>query len=433
MTEAPVAPPSPVRDVPIRERGYMHDPVAWGGGMSWDDLTQEATPELAWPLSVTVFHRMEATDPSVASSLKAVTSPLVRTPARLNGKGCDDQVVEHVARNLGIPIKGAAEDTEADAVPLRGADRFSFRAHLPNALLSLKYGHAYLEQLYWLDDAGLAHLRKLALRPSRTIRRVNVARDGGLDSIEQYGASGLYGTRPWSVDGVRIPVKRLVAYVNEREGDNWLGRSLLRSSYKNWVLKDKDLRTMSVSNHRNGVGHAVYTGAENEQDLSKGRALARAMRGGDDAGAAIAYGAKLRAYGVDGETPDILASIRYHDEQIARGVLAHFLNLGSQAGGQVGSYNLGSVLANTFNTAIGAIGDGIADTFNRHVITDLVEANWGKDEPVPQLEFDDLNSTQTELDRFRMLTGLTDDQALIAWMRRNIAGLAGLTIQEDPQ
>lgn len=427
MTVTPVQPPpSPI---PVRERGYMHDPLSFGI-YPWDDLTQEATPELQWPLSVEVFHRMGSSDSSASSVMRAVTSPLLRTPARLNGKGCRDEVVEHIARNLAVPIKGADDDeVAADDVPLRGADRFSFRDHLPTALLSLKYGHTYCEQLYWFDDRGLVHLRKLALRPARTIRRINVASDGGLDSIEQKPAGSRYGIRPWRNEGRTIPESRLVAYINEREGPNWLGMSIFRSSYKNWVLKDRDLRIASMSNHRNGVGVPTYTAAEHEVSLAAGKKIATSVRAGDDSGAAIPYGAKLDLQGVKGSLPNILEWVRYHDEAIARGALGHVLNLGAQAGGQVGSYNLGSVLKNTFNTSIGATGDQVQTTFNRHVVTDLVAANWGPNEPVPQLEFDDIDSQESELDRFRQLTGLTQDSALIAWMRKTITGISTQEVQ----
>lgn len=405
--------------MPVRERGYQHDAGVDLGGWGWEDLTRETTPELVWPLSVEVFHRMEATDPQVSSVMRAVTAPIARTQARINGKGCRPEVVEHVARNLSLPVKGSGDDTvPGDDVPLRGADRFSWADHQNDALLMLKYGHSFCEQLYWLDDRGRAHIRKLALRPARTLRRVNVARDGGLDSIEQKPAGSRFGVRPWSVDGTVIPVRRLVAYVNEREGANWLGRSLLRSSYKNWVLKDRDLRTMSMSNHRNGMGVPTYTGAENEKDLSAGKAIARSVRAGDDSGAAVPYGAKLELNGVNGRLPDILASIKYHDEQIARGVLAHFLNLGTQTG----SWALGSTFANFFTLSLGVITQHIETTANRHVITDLVAANWGPDEPVPTLEYDEIGARESELDQLRRLAGLSDDAALAAWIRQQITG-----------
>lgn len=412
MTETTAPPP-----VPVRERGYMYDGSNIRGGWSWEDLTQEATPELAWPLSVDVFHRMDATDPQVSSVLRAVTAPISRTQCRINGAGCRDEVVEHAARNLALPVKGASDDeVPGDTVPLRGADRFSWAGHEPDALLSLKYGHSFCEQIYWIDGRGLAHIRKLGLRPARTLRRVNVARDGGLDSIEQMHAGNKYGITPWHVEGKTIPVGRLVAYVNEREGANWLGKSLLRSSYKNWVLKDRDLRTMSMSNHRNGMGVPTYTGAEKETDLEAGKKIATSVRAGDDSGAALPYGAKLELMGVTGALPDILASIKYHDEQIARGVLAHFLNLGSQTG----SWALGSTLGNFFTLSLGFVTQSIQTTANRHLITDLVAANWGPDEAVPQLEYDEIGARESELDRLRQMTGLTDDTALAAWIRKQI-------------
>lgn len=415
MTETAL-PPSPV---PVRERGYMHEGMTDAAGWSWEDLTRESTPELQWPLSVEVFHRMEATDPQVSSTMRAVTAPISRTQSRVNGAGCRDEVVEHVARNLGIPVKGSGDDkAPGDNVPLRGADRFSWAAHQLDALLMLKYGHSFCEQLYWIDDRGRAHIRKLALRPARTLRRVNVARDGGLDSIEQKPAGNRYGITPWNVQGTVIPVRRLVAYVNEREGANWLGKSLLRSSYKNWILKDRDLRTMSMSNHRNGMGVPVYTGANGETDLSAGKRIATDVRAGDDSGAALAYGATLKLQGVDGRLPDILSSIKYHDEQIARGVLAHFLNLGSQTG----SWALGSTFANFFTLSLGVVTGELETTANRHVITDLVAANWGPDEPVPQLEYDEIGAKESELDKLRQMLGLTDDAAMAAWMRSQTSG-----------
>lgn len=411
------APPPPV---PVRERGYMNDGTS-PGGWGWDDLTRETTPELAWPLSVEVFHRMEGTDPQASSVMRAVTAPISRTQSRIDGNGCRDEVVEHVARNFALPVKGSGDDeVPGDNVPLRGADRFSWADHQSDSLLMLKYGHSFCEQLYWFDDRGRAHIRKLALRPARTLRRVNVARDGGLDSIEQMPAGNRYGVTPWNVAGATIPVRRLVAYVNEREGANWLGKSLLRSSYKNWILKDRDLRTMSMSNHRNGMGVPTYTGAEQETDLAPGKAIATQVRAGDDSGAAIPYGAKLELQGVTGRLPDILASIKYHDEQIARGVLAHFLNLGTQTG----SWALGSTFANFFTLSLGVITQSIETIANRHVITDLVAANWGPDEPVPQLKYDEIGARESELDRLRQLSGLTDDTTLAAWIRKQITGSA---------
>jgi hypothetical protein len=248
------------------------------------------------------------------------------------------------------------------------------------ALLMLVYGHSYFEQVYRIES-GMARLRKLAWRPSSTIAAINVAIDGGLDSIEQYGIVGAAVTKP-------IPVNRLVAYVHDREGGDWVGTSILRPAYKNWLIKDRLLRVQAQTIDRNGMGVPLYKGAENEQDLSKGSELAKAWRSGDASGAAVPNTADLVLRGVEGDLPDADPAIRYHDEQIARAVLAHFLNLGTQTG----SWALGTTFADFFTFSLQTLAEQLADVANAHIVEDLVDVNFGEDEPAPRLVFDEIGS-----------------------------------------
>jgi hypothetical protein len=48
------------------------------------------------------------------------------------------------------------------------------------------FGHSVFEQVYRIDDRRQAVLRKLAPRPAQTIAYWDVARDGGLNGIQQY-------------------------------------------------------------------------------------------------------------------------------------------------------------------------------------------------------------------------------------------------------
>lgn len=344
-----------------------------------EDLEQ--TAQLRWPLSIDVFDAMVKQDAQVQSVLRAVMTPIARTQWRVDGTGCDPAVTAHVASDLNLPIVG--EDNEIAAVRTR--DRFSWSKHVPMALRCLRYGHSYFEQVYRPPEPGgdgLAHLRKLGYRPPRTIAKFNVARDGGLDSIEQYSGIGASAN-------VKLPVNRLVAYVLEGADDgNWLGVSLLRSAYKNWLLKDRDLRTGSLANDRQGMGIPLYTGAEGEEDLEPGREIASDMRAGEDSGAAIPYGATLKLMGVEGTLPQILEWVKYHDEQIARAVLAHFLNLGTQTG----SWALGSTFADFFTLSLQSVAELVRDTGTAHVVEDLVDINYGPTEPAPRLVFDEIGS-----------------------------------------
>jgi hypothetical protein len=358
--------------VPVGEIGHVVDGPAW-----WNSLENEPTPELRWPLSIEVYDRMRRQDAQVISVLRAVTLPVRRTTWRVDPNGARPEVARLVAEDLGLPLAGA----ELQA-PRRSRDRFSWREHLRLALLMLPMGHSFFEQVYRINDQGQARLRKLSQRPSRTINEVNVASDGGLVSIEQWGNPA---GRHWPRS---IPVDRLVAYVNEREGGNWLGQSLLRGCYKNWLLKDRLLRVQAQTVQRNGMGVPLYKGAENEPDLGKGQAMARAWRSGDSSAAAVPFGADLVLRGVEGDLPDADKPIRYHDEQIARAVLAHFLNLGTQTG----SWALGETFADFFTLSLQTVAQEVADVATMHVVEDLVDLNWGEDEPAPKIVFDEIGS-----------------------------------------
>lgn len=372
-----MADPTPATALAVRERGYTTQQTSGFWGVP--DL-DEQTPELRWPASIDVFDAMSRQDAQVSSVFRAVTSPIMRTQWRIDGTGCRPEVTRLVATDLGLPIVGEGNDVPA----VRTRDRFSWPRHLRLALLMLRYGHSYFEQLYRIDEGdGLAHLRKLGWRPPKTIANFNVARDGGLVSIEQYNYAGAAGS-------ITLPISRLVAYVHDQEGGNWIGQSLLRPAYKNWLLKDRLLRVDTMSVERNGMGVPIYTGAEQQTDLSDGEEIASSVRSGDNSGAAIPYGAKLELTGVTGTLPKALESVKYHDEQIARAVLAHFLNLGSQTG----SWALGSTFADFFTLSLQSVAEEVRDTATMHIVEDLVDLNYGPTEPAPRLVFDEIGSNR---------------------------------------
>lgn len=362
----------------MAETGYQRETLPGWGALAED--SHETNPALVWPKSIDVFDKMRREDAQVGSVLRAVTFPIRRTTWMIDPAGARDEVVDLVADSFGLPVKGR----ELTA-PTRSRDRFDFDEHLRLALLELVFGHSVFEQVYRVDGDGMVRLRKLAWRPPRTISKWDVAADGGLVAVEQWGSAGRT---------VRIPVDKLVVYVNEREGANWIGTSLLRTAYKNWLLKDRTLRAQAVGIERNSLGIPVYKGAAIPEGFSEaealawvetqkadGLALAKATRAGQDAGAAIPAGAEFSLMGVTGNRADTDKPIRYHDEQIARAVLAHFLNLGSETG----SWALGSTFAEFFVGSLNAVALHIANTAQAHVVEDLVDINFGPNEPAPRL------------------------------------------------
>lgn len=361
---------------PTGEVGYAAAGKAVGA-LGWaDPVLMAATSDLIWPADLPVYERMRSEDAQPASALRAVALPVLSTQWGLDLAGCRDEVGEDVARNLGLAVHG-------QPLPevLRTRDRFSWHDHLRHVLTMLAFGHAFFEQVYRpLEDGRGRHaLRKLAWRPPMTLSAIEVARDGGLVGIRQYGVRE------------RIDVSRLVAYVNEREGGNWRGRSLFRPIVKNQRAKDFIMRTDLRSVDRNGNGLPDYEAGPDEPSLDAGKALVTNLRSGDMAGAARPTGSKLRLLGVEGQLPDMLAKIEYQDRQMFAAILLNFMSLG---GNGPGSYALGAVQAQTFTNSLQSLAQQVCDTAQQHVIEDLVDVNFGPDEPAPRLVFERIGSHQ---------------------------------------
>lgn len=417
--------------VPTSEKGYADNAGGW-----WTALDDEETPELQWPKNVGVYDRMRRQDAQVISVLRAMTLPILRTAWRIEPNGASPEVAQQVADDLGLDLVGDDPNRKV----LRTRDRFSWSEHLRLSLLMLPFGHSVFEQVYRIDDSGKARLRKLAWRPPKTISRIDVASDGGLVAIHQHGSVSGPGTA-----SPRMGVEQLVVYVNDREGGNWLGQSLLRSAYKYWLLKDRMLRVQAQTVDRNGLGVPVYEGSKlhdtvtgqartdaEKNEIDAGLKMARGFRSGDNAGAAIPNSAKLTMKGVEGDLPDADVPIRYYDEQIARSVLAHFLNLGTETG----SWALGSTFADFFTLSLQTVALQIADTVTQHVIEDLVDLNWGPNEPAPRLVFDEIGSrhpaTAEAIKALIDCGALTADQELETHLR-TMYGLPSIEAEDRAQ
>lgn len=372
---------------PVREIGVANPDSSVTTSGWWSDLADEHVPELRWPLAYDVYDQM-ARNAQVNSVMRAVMMPILRTGWRIDGTGCDPQITRHVARDLSLPVVGEGDDADPGD---DNEDRFDWGEHLEVAVDDyLGYGHGVFEQkAYWGTD-GLWHLQKLGYRPPRTISEFKTARDGGLTGVVQSNDGMSVG-----VDGgVTLDVSRIVVYSRGRKGSNWRGRSLLRPAYQPWLLNNRAVRVEMILAERAGAPLTTYTGAEGETDLSKGEEIAKRARAGQTAGAAIPHGSTLKQAGIEGNLPDLDKIKRYNDEQIARTVLAHFLNLGQASG--TGSYALSNTLGDFFTLSIQATAQDIARTGSRHVVRDLVHWNW-PGARAPRLVFDEIGSRQNSI------------------------------------
>ena len=347
--------------------------------------TDEDNSVLMFPRSARTYGKMLRQDAKVRSVYRAVTLPIRRANWQLEANGAPPEVVAHVAQDLRLRVKG--DDPNAPVAPLRG--RVSWDKHLEQLLFSLAYGYMFFEQVYAPGADGREHLVKLAPRWPGTIDKVNVAADGGLDSIEQ----SAYSTGRLAAGRAKIPVDRLVAYIFDDVGSQWTGSSILRPAYKHWKLKDELLIKQMQTIDRNGMGVPVVTVSEFSdnpvEDLEYAEQIATAFRGGEAAGVALKAGMKFELKGVAGQIQSANEAITYHDNQIAISVLANFLNLE----GKGGSYALADTQSDFFNQSEQTVGDWAADVANQHVVEDLVEVAFPDyTGPCPRITFDAIGS-----------------------------------------
>lgn len=387
MTE-PLTTTNDVGALPSVEVGYVNpNGRDW---QQWDDGERIST--LQWPQSVDIYYRMPREDGRVTSLLQAITLPVRRTGWYLDPNGARDEVVEHVAQDLNLPILGADPAASTTSAQRRPRARFSWAQHLQMALLQLQYGHSYFEQVYRVVGEGAAkryRLRKLAPRPQRTISKIYVERDGGLRSIVQ-NPPAFDGRTVYAPTGIEIPVHKLVAYVRDPEPGNWVGTSILRPAYKHWILKDDTLKAQSGGIRRNSMGVPVVTCAKDDSEqVARAQEIASSFRAGNHAGVGLPPGWTLELKGVSGNLPDPQRAIEYNDKQIALAGLAHFLNLD-----RGGSYALASVQADTFVQSEQTLAESVCETANHHIVWDIVDLNWGEDEPAPKIVFDEIGSRQ---------------------------------------
>lgn len=384
---------------------------SWAG---WLD-TWEETAELVFPLSLRVFDRMRRSDAQVASVIRAADLPILGTRWSLDGEGCDARVVEAAAVELGLDL-----DRSAIARRRRRGEGVVWRDVLRHALLSRPFGFMPLEQVYAAGPPApgqearnlprtMFHLRKLAPRMPRSVTGIDVAGDGGLIAIRQnVNAPTSSPANPGTVREVTIPADRLAVFVNDREGGDWTGRSILRASYGHWMIKVALMKLGPMIAERNGMGvPVVYYSAET--DRTEALEFAKGFRAGDTAGAALPDG-KMRAelLGVTGTLKDELPLLKYHDEAIGRSALAMFLNLGHDNGAR----SLGETFVDYFLAAEAATIRDVEDTVTEYVLRDWTEANFGPDEPYPRLKADELAADATPT--AEGIAGLVRDGVLTA-------------------
>lgn len=334
-------------------------------------------------------------------------------------------LVEQAASDLGLPIRGQ----EDDAIQ-RGPRQFDFDTFLDDTLLAPAYGHFHFE-IVGETSGDKWNMVKLAPRHPRTIMEFQADLAGDLLGIRQNIAGAAPGG--WARLPPPIPAGKLVTFVWRKEAGSHVGRSLLRSLFREWLVKDRVIRVAAINLERAG-GMPVIEGPQGATDsqLRDLAVLARSFKVAEGGGGAIPFGSKLNLVG--GAVPEAIQLLEYCDQAMARvwSLMLIQLGLGSTSSG---NRALGGEFALYAARAQRAMAKWVCRSVN-DFLDRYTEWNLGSSAThAPLLHFEqDRPDTMSvsELVTLIEAKALTVDPELESWLRSE-HGLPEYTPPTDPE
>lgn len=382
------------------------------------DDTSEHLPELSWPNNLAVYARMRS-DSQISALMSGVKNPIGRLQWSIRPNG-NEVLARRIAADLGLPIEGEHR------VPSNSLSRVDWSYFLRHVLLMLDYGFMTHEIVAYVDGSytGVA---KLGERLPQTINGIGIDRHGGLTGI----------TQDVQDKSVRIPSERLIMNVWDKEGAAWSGRSILRSVYQPWKIKQEIWKFDPIRHERGAVGIPVGYGAEDmtsseEQSLLE---AASAFRGGQESGAFVPAGADLKLLS-GGRSTGLIESLKYCDAMMAKSFLMMFIELGQTS---TGSRALSESFVDFFADSQDALADDICSSINSSLMRLLAEWNGSEDVPMIVWRRRDNQALNTELVQMVQSGIISVDSELEEWIRVREGlptkgnNVVGNTVEERPK
>lgn len=291
--------------------------------------------------------------------------------------------------NADWKIEPASEDPEDIAIAafiendlMRGMS-ISWTDYLRQVLLMLEYGSMAFEKCWEIRD-GLVHLRKLAPRLPRSITQWKTDSAGGLAGIEQSSAP--------SFTPVPIPVEKLLVFVNDLEGSNFRGVSVLRSAYKHHYYKDNLYRVQAIAIEKRAMGVDVGTLKGDAITEPHKQAMERTLMSLHahekqfmvEVDGQTSYRLETGSGGAGGSFLSPQEAIEHHDLRIVRSMIAEFVAMGA---GSTGSLAMHRDKTSYLLLALGGHCNNIADTHNKHLIPQWINYNFPNVTRYPTLRY----------------------------------------------
>jgi len=331
-------------------------------------ISEEYNPSLQGVQGIKIFDEMRKSDGTVRAAVLVTTLPIRRAKWFVNPAIPGDAESEKHAQLIEHALFDWLEDMTWDDV-------------VRQALLSVPFGVMVFEKVYGTKDyEGTTYVvpRKLAPRLPKSIMQWELKdKTFGIQQIRQDGQLA------------QIPGSKLLIFINEREGNNWWGNSMIRAAYKHWYYKNNFYKIDAMAFERQGLGvpkinmPSGYT----DSDEAKARQAAQNLRANEDAYLLLpdGYTAEFMNMGA-GTTRDPQNSINHHNKEILQSVLAQFLELGATSSSS-GSRALSQDHSDLFLKAIESIANNFIAEINKNLIPEIIDLNFDDVKVYPVLDY----------------------------------------------
>lgn len=317
---------------------------------------EEYNNKLLWRRGIDVYDRMRKSDASIQAVLKVCKHPLLAATWDVE-PASDEEFDQYAARF----IKNELFDRNVN-----------WTHFLRDALGKLDFGFSVFEKTYeptTFEDKVRIGIANLGWRKQWSILRWEA--DGKPGVTQQ-----LIGST------VAIPQEKILVFVNDREGDNYQGVSLLRYCYKDWDIKHYIENLMAVAAERSlGVPMVQMDPNISKKDEDKIDEVMSNFRANKKQYLKFPMG-KVKVEWLKNETnieKDLIPMLEYLQHEIDKSILAQFLDLaGSRSGGSSGSHALSADQSQLFEKALEAVAKEVVGVMNEDLIQQLCDLNFSE-------------------------------------------------------
>lgn len=314
---------------------------------------EEYNRDLVGRKGLEIYDQMRRNDATVKASLKAVKLPI---------KGADYRI--DIAP-FETTTEEAANEKVRRVVEVSLFEFIDWKKFLGEALTALDFGFAVFEMVFeprYVDGELRNALVKIGFRKQLSIYSWQTKEK----------TPGVTQTR---YDGttVSIPLEKIIHIAMEQEGDNYEGISVLRTAYKHWKYKDKFylIDALGAENHALGIAKIKQPAGAKDPDIKRMKDWAKARRANQTSHIILPDGWDADLMNMQGSSlKDILPSIKHHDSQILKNVMAQFLGL------ETGSRALSEDHSRLFIKSVKDVADLVLFAVQRTAIKTLVDINF---------------------------------------------------------